>query len=57
MIDMSGHSKWHNIQAKKSKVDAKRGKIFTKRGKELLMAAKDGTTPDTNSEESSWRKQ
>ena len=24
---MSGHSKWHNIQAKKSKVDAKRGKI------------------------------
>lgn len=46
---MSGHSKWHNIQAKKSKVDAKRGKIFTKLGKELLMAAKDGTNPDTNS--------
>lgn len=45
---MSGHSKWHNIQAKKSKVDAKRGKIFTKLGKELLMAAKDGANPDTN---------
>lgn len=45
---MSGHSKWHNIQAKKGKVDAKRGKIFTKLGKELMMAAKDGANPDTN---------
>ncbi|HBT19500.1 MAG TPA: YebC/PmpR family DNA-binding transcriptional regulator [Clostridiaceae bacterium] len=45
---MSGHSKWHNIQAKKSKVDAKRGKLFTKIGKELLMAAKEGASPDTN---------
>lgn len=39
---MSGHSKWHNIQAKKGKVDAKRGKIFTKIGKELVVAAKNG---------------
>ena len=47
---MSGHSKWHNIQAKKSKTDAKRGKIFTKIGKELIMAAKDGgSNPDVNS--------
>lgn len=46
---MSGHSKWHNIQAKKNKMDAKRGKIFTKIGKELMMAAKDGANPDTNS--------
>jgi YebC/PmpR family DNA-binding regulatory protein len=46
---MSGHSKWHNIQAKKSKVDAKRGKIFTKIGKELIMAAKNGGgNPDVN---------
>jgi len=45
---MSGHSKWHNIQAKKSKTDAKRGKIFTKIGKELIMAAKAGSNPDTN---------
>ncbi len=45
---MSGHSKWHNIQAKKGKMDAKRGKIFTKIGKEIIMAAKDGTSPDTN---------
>ena len=30
---MSGHSKWHNIQAKKGKTDAARGKIFTKIGR------------------------
>ncbi|MCH3962878.1 MAG: YebC/PmpR family DNA-binding transcriptional regulator [Clostridium sp.] len=46
---MSGHSKWHNIQAKKGKIDAKRGKIFTKIGKEIAIAAKDGSNPDTNS--------
>ena len=47
---MSGHSKWHNIQAKKGKVDAKRGKIFTKIGKELAIAIKNGgANPDTNS--------
>jgi YebC/PmpR family DNA-binding regulatory protein len=46
---MSGHSKWHNIQAKKGKADAKRGKIFTKIGKELIMAAKNGgSNPDIN---------
>ncbi len=39
---MSGHSKWHNIQAKKGKIDAKRGKIFTKIGKEIAMAIKQG---------------
>lgn len=47
---MSGHSKWHNIQAKKGKTDAKRGKIFTKIGKEIAIAAKEGGgNPDTNS--------
>ncbi|ADK16432.1 MULTISPECIES: YebC/PmpR family DNA-binding transcriptional regulator [Clostridium] len=47
---MSGHSKWHNIQAKKGKADAKRGKIFTKIGKELAIAAKEGgSNPDSNS--------
>ncbi|NLZ48556.1 MAG: YebC/PmpR family DNA-binding transcriptional regulator [Clostridiales bacterium] len=46
---MSGHSKWHNIQAKKSKTDAKKGKIFTKLGKELTIAVKNGgPNPDTN---------
>ena len=39
---MSGHSKWHNIQAKKGKADAARGKIFTKLGRELLITVKEG---------------
>ena len=43
---MSGHSKWHNIQAKKGKADAARGKIFTKLGRELLIAVKQ-ERPDT----------
>ena len=47
---MSGHSKWHNIQARKSKVDAARGKIFTKLGRELLVAVKQGgPDPESNS--------
>lgn len=46
---MSGHSKWHNIQAKKGKTDAKRGAIFTKLGRELAVAAKINPNPDTNS--------
>lgn len=45
---MSGHSKWHNIQAKKGKADARRGKIFTKIGKEIAVAAKNGSSPETN---------
>ena len=44
---MSGHSKWHNIQAKKGKADAARGKIFTKLGRELLMAVKQGGADPT----------
>ena len=47
---MSGHSKWHNIQAKKGKADAARGKIFTKLGRELLIAVKEGgPEPASNS--------
>lgn len=47
---MSGHSKWHNIQATKSKMDAKRGKIFTKIGREIAVAVKlGGGDPNTNS--------
>ncbi len=47
---MSGHSKWHNIQAKKGKADAARGKIFTKLGRELLVAVKEGgPDPSANS--------
>ena len=44
---MSGHSKWHNIQAKKGKADAARGKIFTKLGRELLIAVKEGGADPT----------
>ena len=47
---MSGHSKWHNIQAKKGKADAARGKIFTKLGRELVIAVKEGgADPESNS--------
>lgn len=46
---MSGHSKWHNIQAKKGKADAARGKIFTKIGREIAVAAKQGADPAVNS--------
>lgn len=47
---MSGHSKWHNIQAKKSKTDAARGKIYTKLGREILIAVKEGgADPNANS--------
>ncbi len=47
---MSGHSKWHNIQAKKGKSDAARGKIFTKLGREILVAVKEGgPDPASNS--------
>ncbi len=46
---MSGHSKWHNIQAKKGKADAARGKVFTKLGREIAVAAKGGSDPNTNS--------
>ena len=47
---MSGHSKWHNIQAKKGKTDAARGKIFTKIGREIAIAVREGggADPATN---------
>ena len=47
---MSGHSKWHNIQAKKGKTDAARGKIFTKIGREIAIAVREGgSNPESNS--------
>lgn len=46
---MSGHSKWHNIAAKKGKADAARGRVFTKIGRELAVAAKTNPNPATNS--------
>ena len=47
---MSGHSKWHNIQATKNKADAARGKILTKIGREITVAVKlGGPDPNINS--------
>ena len=47
---MSGHSKWHNIQAKKGKSDAARSNTFTKIGREIAIAVKTGgPNPDSNS--------
>lgn len=46
---MSGHSKWHNIQAKKGKADAARGAVFTKIGREIAIAVRSGgANPDSN---------
>lgn len=46
---MSGHSKWHNIKIKKSKVDNIRGQVFTKISKEIHMAVREGgPDPDNN---------
>jgi YebC/PmpR family DNA-binding regulatory protein len=46
---MAGHSKWANIQHRKSKVDAKRGKVFTRINRELSVAARaGGSDPDAN---------
>ena len=45
---MSGHSKWHNIQAKKGKGVAARANVFTKIGREIAVAVKQGG-PDPNS--------
>ncbi|HRY60013.1 MAG TPA: YebC/PmpR family DNA-binding transcriptional regulator [Patescibacteria group bacterium] len=39
---MSGHSKWHNIQARKGKQDAKRAGAFTKLARGITTAAREG---------------
>jgi YebC/PmpR family DNA-binding regulatory protein len=39
---MAGHSKWANIQHRKSAQDAKRGKLFTKLLREVSVAARAG---------------
>ncbi len=48
---MSGHSKWHNIAAKKGVADAKRAKVFTKYAREIAIAIREGgsANPSTNS--------
>ena len=44
--DMSGHSKWHNIQKTKGAADAKRSQIFTKIAREMIVAVKTGGSGD-----------
>ena len=39
---MSGHSKWHNILATKTKTDAQRSQMFTKISREITVAVKSG---------------
>src|SRR5437868_813060 len=39
---MAGHSKWANIQHRKSKQDKKRGKVFTKLIRMIQSAARSG---------------
>lgn len=39
---MSGHSKWHNIQAKKGKADKAKANQFTKVARLITVAAKQG---------------
>ncbi len=46
---MAGHSKWANIQHRKSAQDAKRGKLFTKLIREITVAARlGGPDPEAN---------
>jgi YebC/PmpR family DNA-binding regulatory protein len=45
---MSGHSKWHNIQARKGKQDARRSNEFTKLAKMITVAAQKGGDPTMN---------
>lgn len=46
---MAGHSKWANIQHKKSREDKKRAKIFSKLVREITVAARlGGGDPDAN---------
>ncbi|MFA7308939.1 MAG: YebC/PmpR family DNA-binding transcriptional regulator [Patescibacteria group bacterium] len=39
---MAGHSKWHNIQARKGVQDKRRATLFTKLSRDIATAAKEG---------------
>ena len=45
---MAGHSKWANIKHKKAATDAKRAKVWSKLSKAIIVAAKNGSDPDSN---------
>ncbi len=47
-LNMSGHSKWHNIQKTKGAADAKRSAAFTKIAREIIVAVKTGGSGDPN---------
>ena len=46
---MAGHSKWANIQHRKGRQDAKRSNLWTKIVREIIVAARNGADPDSNS--------
>ncbi len=49
MLNMAGHSKWHNIKRKKEATDAKKGQQFTKVSRLITVAARNGGgDPDSN---------
>lgn len=45
---MSGHSKWSQIKHKKAITDKKKGQLFSKLSKIISLAARKGTSVDTN---------
>ncbi|MCX7902108.1 MAG: YebC/PmpR family DNA-binding transcriptional regulator, partial [Burkholderiaceae bacterium] len=45
---MAGHSRWANIQYRKSRQDAKRGSLWTKIIREVTVAAREGGDPAMN---------
>ncbi len=46
---MAGHSKWANIQHRKSRVDTQRAKVWSKLSKAIIVAAQmGGGDPDAN---------
>ncbi len=48
---MAGHSKWANIQHRKSRQDAKRGRLFTRLAREISVSARmGGADPAANAQ-------
>jgi len=45
---MSGHSKWAQIRRQKGVNDARRGQLFTRLGREIIVAVREGGSPDPN---------
>lgn len=43
---MSGHSKWAQIKRQKGVNDARRGQLFTRLGREIIVAVREGGSPD-----------